>query len=56
MQTLVKLLKKVKNIAIFSHKSPDPDAIGSALAFRHALLCAAAFPWYQPSQRNGHCR
>ena len=38
MQTLVKLLKKVKNIAIFSHKSPDPDAIGSALAFRHALL------------------
>ena len=38
MQTIVKLLKKSKNIAIFSHKGPDPDAVGSALAFRHALL------------------
>ena len=38
MQTIVKLLKKSKNIAIFSHKGPDPDAVGSALALRHALL------------------
>ena len=37
MQNIVKLLKKFKNIAVFSHKSPDPDAIGSALAFYHSL-------------------
>lgn len=37
MHQSIKLLKKAKNIAIFSHKSPDPDAIGSALALKFAL-------------------
>lgn len=37
MQNIVKLLKKSKNIAIFSHKGPDPDAVGSALALYKAL-------------------
>lgn len=38
MNNLVKLIKKSKNIAIFSHKSPDPDAIGSAMALKFALI------------------
>lgn len=38
MHTIINLIKKSKNIAIFSHKTPDPDAIGSALALRLALL------------------
>lgn len=38
MQNIVKSIKKVNKIAIFSHKGPDPDAIGSALALRQALL------------------
>lgn len=38
MRNIISLIKKSKNIAIFSHKSPDPDAIGSALALRLALL------------------
>lgn len=38
MSNIVSLIKKAKNIAIFSHKNPDPDAIGSALALRHALI------------------
>ena len=37
MHQSTKLFKKAKNIAIFSHKSPDPDAIGSALALKFAL-------------------
>ena len=37
MHSVVKLIKKAKTIAIFSHKSPDPDAVGSALALKHAL-------------------
>ena len=37
MHSIIKLIKKSKNIAIFSHKSPDPDAVGSALALKHAL-------------------
>ena len=37
MLNIIKLLKKSKNIAIFSHKGPDPDAIGSALALFKAL-------------------
>ena len=37
MRETVKAIKKSKNIAIFSHKSPDPDAIGSALALKSAL-------------------
>ena len=37
MREIVKAIKKSKNIAIFSHKSPDPDAIGSALALKSAL-------------------
>lgn len=38
MRNIVSLIKKAKNIAIFSHTSPDPDAVGSALALRSALL------------------
>lgn len=38
MHTIINLIKKSKNIAIFSHKSPDPDAIGSVLALRLALI------------------
>ena len=38
MQNIVKLIKKAKTIAIFSHKGPDPDAVGSALALRYALI------------------
>lgn len=37
MRNIVKIIKNHKNIAIFSHKNPDPDAIGSALALRHAF-------------------
>ena len=37
MQNILKLIKKAKNIAIFSHKGPDPDAVGSALGFKFAL-------------------
>lgn len=37
MLNIVKLLKKTNNIALFSHKGPDPDAVGSALAFFKAL-------------------
>ncbi len=37
MLNTVKFLKKSKNIAIFSHKGPDPDAIGSALALFKGL-------------------
>lgn len=37
MRNIVSLIKKSKNIAIFSHKSPDPDAVGSALALKLAL-------------------
>lgn len=37
MQYIIKSIKKSKNIAIFSHRNPDPDAIGSALALFHVL-------------------
>ncbi len=37
MQKIIKLIKKSKSIAIFSHENPDPDAIGSALALFYAL-------------------
>lgn len=37
MREIIKLLKKSNRIAIFSHRSPDPDAVGSALALRFAL-------------------
>lgn len=37
MHETIKRIKKAKNIAIFSHKSPDPDAVGSALALKFAL-------------------
>lgn len=37
MRDIIKLIKNAKSIALFSHKSPDPDAIGSALAFKLAL-------------------
>ena len=38
MQKILKLLKKSKKVALFTHKNPDPDAIGSTLALRHALV------------------
>ncbi len=37
MKTTLKLLKKAKNIALFSHNSPDPDTIGSTLALKLVL-------------------
>ena len=37
MKKIVKLLKKAKKIALFSHISPDPDTIGSTLALYYAL-------------------
>lgn len=37
MREIIKLLKKSNKIAIFSHRSPDPDAVGSALALKFAL-------------------
>ncbi len=37
MKNLIKVLKKYNKIAIFSHKNPDPDAIGSALALGSIL-------------------
>ena len=37
MRNLLKQLKKSKKIALFSHISPDPDSIGSAMALYYAL-------------------
>lgn len=37
MKTTLKLLKKAKKIALFSHASPDPDTIGSTIALFIAL-------------------
>ncbi len=37
MQSIVKLLKKSKKIALFTHKTPDPDTIGSTLALFYSL-------------------
>jgi len=37
MLSAIKLLKKSKNIAIFSHKGPDPDTVGSSLALFKGL-------------------
>lgn len=37
MKNLLKFLKNSKNIAIFTHVNPDPDALGSAVAFYHAM-------------------
>lgn len=37
MKKIIKLLKKAKKIALFSHISPDPDTIGSTLALYYAL-------------------
>ena len=38
MNNYLKVLKKAKNIAMFSHSSPDPDTIGSSIALYNALL------------------
>lgn len=35
--TLKRLIQVPQNVAIFSHRNPDGDAIGSALAMRHYL-------------------
>lgn len=37
MKECLKLIKKAKKIAIFSHESPDPDTIGSSLALCRCL-------------------
>lgn len=34
----LKLIKKAKKIALFSHSSPDPDTVGSVIAFYNAML------------------
>ena len=38
MKKTIKLIKKAKKIALFSHENPDPDTIGSTLALRDILL------------------
>ncbi len=40
MNRYIKILKKAKTIALFSHKSPDPDTVGSTLALSNVLLKA----------------
>lgn len=37
MNQIIKTIKKAKNIAIFTHRKPDPDALGSSVAFCYAL-------------------
>ena len=37
MKKTIKLLKQSKNIALFSHTSPDPDTVGSTLALMKIL-------------------
>ncbi len=37
MKTCLKIIKKAKKIALFSHSSPDPDTIGSSIALYHCL-------------------
>ena len=37
MKKAIKLIKKAKTIALFSHSSPDPDTIGSTIALYLAL-------------------
>jgi phosphoesterase RecJ-like protein len=38
MRDIIKLIKKSKKIALFSHSNPDPDTIGSTLALYEALV------------------
>lgn len=38
MNQIIELIKKSKNIALFSHTKPDPDAIGSTSALQYALI------------------
>ena len=38
MRDIIKLIKKAKKIALFSHSNPDPDTIGSTLALYEALV------------------
>lgn len=37
MKEIIEKIKKANNIAIFTHRKPDPDAIGSAFAFYFML-------------------
>ena len=37
MKKAIKLIKKAKTIALFSHSSPDPDTIGSTIALYFVL-------------------
>lgn len=34
----IKIIKRAKNIALFSHSSPDPDTVGSVIGFYNALI------------------
>ena len=45
MKTIIKLLKKSKKIALFSHISPDPDTIGSTMALCCALRSIGKEVW-----------
>ena len=38
IQKILRLIKKAKKIALFSHSNPDPDTIGSSLALYEALI------------------
>ena len=37
MKKIIEYIKNSKNIAIFAHVNPDPDALGSVVAFYHAM-------------------
>ena len=38
MREILKIIKKAKKIALFSHSNPDPDTIGSTIALYQVLL------------------
>ena len=38
MKNYLKIIKKAKTIALFSHNSPDPDTVGSTLGLYNALV------------------
>lgn len=39
---VLKIMKKAKNVALFAHKNPDPDAYGAMFAMREALASFGA--------------
>lgn len=37
MKNIIKFIENSKNVAVFAHVNPDPDALGSMIAFYHAM-------------------